>query len=308
MTDQHEQAAVLALADAATKLHTEWYRAAVIIDEAGSALRVLKRDWSGFESFDPEGAARFADAVTPQMIHRAESILEQAEARGVQVVTVLDEEYPSSLREIYNRPPFLFVRGGLKAIDDRSIAVVGTRHPSKEGVEEATRLSRELAERKITVLSGLAMGIDAAAHTAALNTGGPTVAVMGTGINRIYPKENTDLAARILSEGGALVSQFWPDAPPARWSFPLRNVVMSGMAVGTVVIEASKTSGAKMQARHALDHGKRVFLVRRLVTHEEWAQNYLERGAQAIDSVDDVVETLTSLVSITQPPEQLTLR
>ena len=118
---------------------------------------------------------------------------------------------------------------------------------------------------------------------------------MGTGIQRVYPAENRELAARIVEAGGALVSQFWPDAPPTRYSFPMRNVVMSGMAVGTVVVEASSTSGAKMQARLALDHGKRLFLVESLVMHEKWARDYAERpGATVVKSVDDVLVALES--------------
>lgn len=129
------------------------------------------------------------------------------------------------------------------------------------------------------------------------------MAVMGTGIDRIYPKTNIELAAQILDSGGALVSQFWPDAPPTKISFPMRNVVMSGMAVGTAVVEANKLSGAKMQARLALQHGKRLFLPRSLVEQEEWATRYSkESGAVVIDSVDDIVPIVTSAV---KPPSQL---
>ena len=129
--------------------------------------------------------------------------------------------------------------------------------------------------------------------------------MMGTGINTIYPKQHSELAERIVERGGALVSQFWPDAPPTKWSFPMRNAVMSGMAIGTVVIEASKTSGAKMQARLALEHGKRLFLLRSLVLREEWAQRYAANPATTIiESVDDVVDTLAELAL---PVEQLAL-
>src|SRR5690606_11165068 len=159
---------------------------------------------------------------------------------------------------IYNPPPFLFVRGSLSAADERSIAIVGTRRASAAGLEQARWLASSLAKEGVTVLSGLARGIDTAAHRAALDGGGRTVAGMGTGINRRYPAENSELADEIERQG-ALVSQFWPDAPPTRKSFPMRNVVMSGMALGTVVVEASSTSGAKMQARLALEHGKLVF-------------------------------------------------
>ena len=150
---------------------------------------------------------------------------------------------------------------------------------------------------------------------------GRTVAVVGTGIQRTYPAANRVAAAlipflehdaanraladRIVTGGGAIVSQFWPDAPPAKWSFPMRNVTMSGMGVGTVVVEASSTSGAKMQARLALEHGKRLFLVESLVMHEEWAQRYAERpGATVVQSVDDV---LAALDTDLRPVAQLTL-
>jgi DNA processing protein len=128
-------------------------------------------------------------------------------------VDVLDEDYPINLRLVYNRPPFLFVRGDLRSDDDRAVAVVGTRQASDHGREQAARLAGDLAGHGVTVLSGLALGIDAAAHAATLDVGGRTVAVMGTGIQRVYPRENRDLAARIVDAGGALVAQFWPDAP-----------------------------------------------------------------------------------------------
>lgn len=127
------------------------------------------------------------------------------------------------------------------------------------------------------MISGLARGIETEAHTATLEASGRTIAVVGTGILRTYPRENAALADRI-AQNGAVVSQFWPDAPPTKYSFPMRNAVMSGISQGTAVIEASATSGAKMQARIALEQGKRAFLMASLVTREEWAQRYLGRG------------------------------
>ena len=155
-------------------------------------------------------------------------------------------------------------------------------------------------------MSGLARGIDGAAHSAALAAEGRTVAVLGTGIDRVYPPEHEHLAQRIVASGrGALVSQFWPTAPPTRYSFPMRNVVMSGMAVGTVVIEAGRTSGAKLQARYALDHEKRLFLVKSLVLREEWAQQTAKHPlTTVVESAEDVLDVL---VELAQPIEQLTL-
>jgi DNA processing protein len=154
-------------------------------------------------------------------------------------------------------------------------------------------MARLLVENGVTVLSGLARGVDTAAHTASLDAGGRTVAVLGSGLRRIYPPENVGLAARI-AESGALVSQFFPDAEPTKHSFPLRNITMSGMGQGTVVIEAGSTSGAKMQARLALEHGKKVFLISHLVATQPWAKKYLARGAIQVDQVDEIVAALRS--------------
>jgi DNA processing protein len=216
----------------------------------------------------------------------------------VRLVTVIDDGYPPTLRLIYNLPPFLFIRGDITEADLRSVAVVGTRKASPEGVSRAGRMARLLAEDGVTVVSGLARGIDTAAHRAALDAGGRTIAVIGTGINRYYPAENRDLADQITARG-AVVSQFWPDSPPTTYTFPRRNVTMSGIAQGTVVIEASSTSGAKMQARLALEHGKKVFLIKSLTEHQDWARTYVDkRGAIQIDDVTDVIATLA-------PPERI---
>jgi len=221
-----------------------------------------------------------------------ESEVTSAESDGIKLTTVLDDDFPLNLRTIFNLPPFLFYVGQLDAPNDaRSVAVVGTRKPSMEGLKQASRMSRLLAERGITVLSGLARGIDTQAHLAALEANGRTVSVLGSGLRRIYPKENKPLADRIAKQG-AVVSQFWPDSPPNQYNFPRRNVTMSGMGQGTVVIEAAATSGAKMQARLALEHGKQVFLIRRLVTQQAWAQNYLKRGAVEVSEVEDIVSRL----------------
>jgi DNA protecting protein DprA len=220
--------------------------------------------------------------------------VERAAGAGARLVTVLDEDYPSTLRLIYNLPPFLFVRGTILEQDLRSVAVVGTRQATDIGLRRATRMAQQLAERGVTVVSGLARGIDTAAHTATLAAGGRTIAVIGTGILRCYPAENRDLAEQI-AERGAVVSQFWPDALGATYTFPRRNVTMSGIAQGTVVIEASSTSGAKMQARIALEHGKKLFLVRSLTQAQAWAQAYVDkRGAVIVDDVEDVARVLAS--------------
>ena len=304
-TSARETAAVFALVSVAGKARGAWERTATLIEEVGGALALVEGKWTS-PPFDAIEAERLSSAVSEESLDQFEETIDLLHSQGVGVLTVLDTEYPANLRAVYNRPPFLTVRGSLAAADQRSIAVVGTRQATEQGLTQARDLARDLAEADVTVLSGLALGIDGAAHAAALDAGGRTVAVMGTGINRIYPAAHRDLARRIVDSGqGALVSQFWPDAPPTKYSFPMRNVVMSGMAVGTVVIEASKTSGAKMQARLALEHGKRLFLVESLVMHEQWARDYAERpGVTVVRSATDVIDVL---VELAQPREQLTL-
>lgn len=296
-----EQAAVLALV---RRAKAEWFLVAQLVETTGSALRIIGADFTGLEP--PELIAAITDdSVTAREIEEFDEMIAKLRDEGISLVTVLDESYPTNLRLIYNRPPFLFVRGDLRAEDDRAIAVVGTRQASDDGRRLAGELARELAGSGVTVLSGLALGIDGSAHEAALAVGGRTVAVIGTGIHRTYPKEHADLARRIVGTGGAVVSQFWPDAPPTRWSFPMRNITMSGMAVGTVVIEASNTSGARNQARRALEHGKRLFLVEQLVMRETWAKQYAERpGATIVRSVDEILSALESDLRLGQ---QLTL-
>lgn len=289
--NRQEKAAVLALVAHARR---EWYLIAQLLESTGSALRVARREWTGFEPLELRSAVG-ERVIDQDELDGYEHQIEALEQQSVRLITVLDDDYPTNLRLIYNRPPFLFVRGELQSADDRAVAIVGTRQASTAGLDQAAMLARELVGHGVTVLSGLALGIDTAAHRAALDAGGRTVAVTGTGINTVYPRENRELAERIVDAGGALVSQFWPDAPPTRYSFPMRNAVMSGMGIGTVVVEASSTSGAKMQARLALEHGKRLFLVESLVMHEKWARDYAARpGATVVTGVDEVLTALDS--------------
>lgn len=237
---------------------------------------------------------------------RVDDEVAAAEKAGARLVTVLDEDYPANLRVIGNLPPFLFYRGELDPSDARSIAVVGTRQASEDGLRRAARMARELVEHDVVIASGLAKGIDAAAHQATLAAGGRTFAVMGTGIAApVYPAENRPLAKAILAADGALLSQFWPTNGPARHTFPRRNVVTSGTTLGSVVIEASSTSGAKMQARLAAEHGKFVFLIKSLADAQPWAQTMLDesRAIQVIQT-SDITDRLGRAADIQRAGQQ----
>ncbi|WP_018686853.1 DNA-processing protein DprA [Actinokineospora enzanensis] len=279
-----------------------WYLIAREAQRPGGVDRL----WNASPLESSADAAKAVEALTPiggafeDYAAQAQAEVDKLRHDDARLITVLDDDFPPTLRLIPNAPPFLFVRGAMTDADLRSVAVVGTRKASDTGIARSARMARELVDRGVTVVSGLARGIDTAAHTAALNAGGRTIAVIGTGINRYYPAENRELTDRIATGGcGAVVSQFWPDATGATWTFPRRNVTMSGIAQGTVVIEASSTSGAKMQARLALEHGKKVFLIRSLTEQQEWARTYVaKRGAMLVEDVAAIADALA-------PPERI---
>lgn len=260
------------------------------LDEVGLEATLLGETAASFEDDDWVPAA--LSAVTEKRVAFWEDELSALAQDGISLVVITDDAYPTNLRLIVNRPPLLFVRGSLSAVDDRAVAIVGTRDATEEGVVAARQLAGDLAESGITVISGLAAGIDTAAHEGALDANGRTVAVFGTGIRRVYPGANKPLARRI-AEHGACVSQFLPSQTGERWTFPVRNIVTSGLSLGTVVVEASATSGARRQAEEALKHGKRLYLLDRLVTRQEWARALTDQpGVSIVSAVEQLVDDL----------------
>jgi DNA processing protein len=207
----------------------------------------------------------------------AEQDIENWRGRGFEVLPFSDRAYPENLRVAESRPPLLFVQGDLLATDRRAVSVIGTRRPSAAGRELARATSEALALAGFTVVSGLAAGIDAEAHRAVLDLRGSgraktarTLAVLGTGLGKVYPPEHAALQAEVAAQG-ALLSHFWPDTAPTRNSFPARNAVMSGLTLGSVIVEAGEHSGTRVQARHALAQGRIVVLMPPTMQCE-WAQ------------------------------------
>jgi DNA processing protein len=284
-----EQAALLALLK---DRRSGWGAVADAVEACGSAYEVLVKGAPG-----TQGDLFRADHTESLEAARAE-ILEW-ETQGIHLVTLLDDEYPGQLLTIHQRPPFLFYRGTLQADDAGGVAVVGTRQPSEEGARSAGEIATGLARRGVPVISGLAAGIDTAAHKGALGAGGRTVAVIGTGLNRAYPSENADLQAE-LGNSHLVISQFWPNASPSKTSFPMRNAVMSGYAAATVVVEAAWRSGARMQARLALQHGRPVFLLKSLLQHD-WAREYAKKpGTHVVSGPEDVLDQLSDVLAPAQ--------
>lgn len=233
------------------------------------ALEDLARD--RLDRVDAGWLADSTDTAAPRREFWAEQV-DALTSDGVDVVPCWSSAYPVNLAMIHDRPPVLFVRGSIIDDDRRAVAVVGARTASPRGIEMAGALAGALAARGVTIVSGLAKGIDTAAHASAINTGGRTIAVYGTPIDRVYPAANRGLARTIAARHGACVSQFLPTTATGPWSFPVRNITTSGLAVGTIVVEAGETSGAKLQAEAAIAHGKKVFLVDELVTAQPWAR------------------------------------
>jgi DNA processing protein len=263
------------------------------VESAGSALQVLREGPPGQMSLMQDGVD--ADGLA----EKAELEIQAWEQEGIRFLTVFDADYPAQLLTVHQRPPFLMMKGKQSASDARSVAIVGTRKATDQGIQAAYQLARDLSEAGVPVVSGLAAGIDTGALSGALSAGGRAVGVIGTGLRRSYPKENADLQERI-GRIGLLVSQFLPDAPPTKISFPMRNAVMSGYCAATVVVEAPYRSGARMQARLALEHGRRVFLLESLLAND-WARDYAKRpNTTVVHSVQDVLVHLESALSTDQ--------
>ena len=279
-----------------------------ILLKYGSAEDVYKLRIDLQSEKDARIAKLIREGQSEANLKRGFEIADRVGELGGYVVSVLDDEYPLSLSQLPKSPPVLYVIGELRESDNYAVSVVGTRKASKEGIEAAFHLAGELARHKITVISGLALGIDTAAHSGALDAGGRTLAVIGTGLDTVYPSQNRDLWSSIVSSDGAIVSQFPPDTPIQRWQFPIRNRLMSGLAQGTVIVEAGDTSGAKLQAEFAAEQGRVVFLMKHQVERFEWARRLVDAGeAVEVRSVDDVLESVLTLDDLGNVPEDLEL-
>jgi len=226
----------------------------------------------------------------------ADKEMELAERAGVSLVLQEDDNYPPLLREIADPPLCLYVRGDRQALaqTDTSLAIVGSRRTTFYGTRTAEHLSSSIARTGWSVVSGLATGIDATAQESALTAGGTTIAVLGSGLNRIYPQENIDLARRIQDQGGALVSEFPMQFPPDRRSFPMRNRIISGLTRGTLVVQAGDKSGSLITANMALEQGRQVFAVPgQIDTPQARGCNQLiKEGAKLVEHAGDILEEI----------------
>ncbi|MEV6071254.1 DNA-processing protein DprA [Nocardia sp. NPDC052001] len=265
--------------------NTTWRELTEQVRESGSALHVWEHYFHTRLTPDGDHERMLSDAATD---------LRSWAASGLRFVSVLDALFPRRLLDVVETPPFLITQGQVDPVDE-GVSVIGSRAASERGRAIAAMIATHLVETGLTVISGLSSGIDTAAHTAALAAGGRTVAFIGTGSLNFFPPENRDLQRRIASEG-AVLSQFWPQASFSKTSFPMRNAVMSGYGLATIVVEASEHSGARIQARKAVEHGRPVVLTDRVVAATSWARSLARcPGVWVASGLRDVSDIIADL-------------
>ena len=269
------------------------------VERCGCAANVVRLPLTELEALElPAQAAQFI--ASGEAARAADQELEKLAGTGASILTYRDEAYPERLREIYDPPALLWVRGVAALLSQPCLAVVGTRHPTPYGTGMAELLARDLALRGLIVLSGMARGVDTSAHKGALQAKRPTIAVWGTGIDVIYPKENKSLAEQIVAGGGTILSELPLGTFPAPQNFPKRNRILSGMSMGVLVVEAGEYSGTRVTARCALEQNREVFAVPgNVTTKNAWGPNLLiKQGAKLVSSWEDVWEEMPTPVRI----------
>jgi DNA processing protein len=272
-----------------------------LLEEFGTAAAVLSAapsDLRRVQGIGPELTRRIAVARDDIDV---QAELDLCADNGIAILSECDPAYPRALREIHDPPGILFVRGEILPQDALAVAIVGSRHATHYGLAQAERLAGGLARAGLTIISGLARGIDAAAHRGALAAGGRTLAVLGSGVLNMYPPEHAALADEVVARG-AVISESPPRSPPLSGAFPQRNRIISGMSLGVLVVEASVRSGALISARHAMEQGREVFAVPGRVDNRmsHGCHRLIRDGAKLVETVDDVLEELGPLVAPAQ--------
>lgn len=236
------------------------------------------------------------DRESQAAVREAYQDLSRWTKEGIRFSTLIDPEYPHRLREVHQAPAIVFWRGELRP-DDHAVSIVGSRNATDEDLRLATVISQGLVTADLTVASGLARGIDSASHKAALAAHGRTVAVVGTGLHHTYPQENRELQQHIEESAGLIVSQFEPDMGPSRFTFPMRNITMSGYGAATIVVTASENSGTRHQAQAAVSHSRGLILMESVALATKWGAGYAERGLAKVARTADEAVVLASMIA-----------
>jgi DNA processing protein len=269
-----------------------------LIQHFGSAANVFKATAAELGQLSGVGPKLVSAILGPYASATVASIMKTCQSHNIDVIERFESGYPERLSEIYDPPSVLYSRGKMFPADNLSIAIVGSRHATRYGIKIASQLARGLSMAGITIISGLARGIDAAAHQAALEAGGRTIAVLGGGHLKLYPPDHAALANEIASNG-AVISESPPDSPPRSGSFPRRNRIVSGLSLGVIVVEAAQRSGALISARLAMEQGREVFAVPGRIDNRmsRGCHKLIQDGAKLVNSIDDVLEELGPLAT-----------
>ena len=278
-------------------------RSRKLVEHFGSPDAIFRASLTELESTGIQ-AISAQSIATGKSAELAREEIARAAAAGIAIVSMDDPSYPPRLKEIYDPPLILYVRGAVEALTRPGIAMVGTRHPTPYGSGMAERLACDLATQGLVIISGMARGVDTASHRGAIAAKGQTIAVFGTGVDVIYPKENSRLSEQIVALGGALISEFALGTFAAPQNFPIRNRILSGMSVGVLVVEAAEYSGTRITARLALEQNRDVFAVPGNVTNKNsWGPNTLiKQGAKLVGTWEDVWEDLPAEVRLALTP------
>lgn len=268
-----------------------------LVKGLGAAARIFEADRGALYGVEGIHKAQAEAVLTQRSSVDWQGELVRADAQNIDIVTRVDAQYPEPLKQIHDPPLALYVKGQLQAGDKRAIAIVGTRRPTHYGRESAGRLSEQLSRAGFTILSGLAEGIDAAAHKGALGAGGRTVAVAGNGLDHVYPVSNAGLAQEIAQDG-AVLSEFPFGKKPDRTTFPMRNRIVSGLSMGVLVVEAGARSGALITVNQALDQGRSVFAVPGRIDSyaSRGTHRLIQEGAQLVTCAEDVLSAFEFLI------------
>lgn len=289
------------MSDQATAIHAVNY--SVVMGLLGYSQSQLEKFADRFDSLifrsdfvsksDLKGALGVSDLQVDQIVSEVKKAFQAVKLKDIDTLTIRQSLYPELLRKIKRPPQVLFTRGDLELLQSDCVSVVGAREASKEGILRAQKVAIALTEAGYTIVSGLAKGIDTAAHTATLKAGGKTIGVIGTAIDQYYPRENMGLQNQI-AENNLLISQFPLQQPSSKYNFPQRNLTMCGLSVATVVVEASETSGALYQAKACIEEGRTLFIMESLLERKDltWPTKYVNKGGIVLRDIETLLDEL----------------
>lgn len=262
------------------------------VDHPQNIFRLSRRELKAIRGIGPKTTD---DIVTFNDWEKVDEVMEKTEEIGAELMTYWDDDYPRLLREIYDPPILLWIKGDRTVLDNDSLAIVGTRKTGEYGRKMAKKFAGDLVEQGVTVISGLAYGADAAAHRGTVEAGGTTIAVLGSGIDWIYPSDHKGLASDIVDTGGAVISEFPLGEKPAMGNFPVRNRIVSGMSLGTLVVESGIDGGSMITARSALDQNREVFVIPHNLGHPNsvGCNSLIKRGmGKLVQDVEDILNEI----------------